>query len=83
MTAELTHQKPQVKWCATALDKQGNINPPKVESHTWVELLEELNPLCHHEALLLCQESDTEWVAWIPDHGEATLSVDQFCYPVN
>jgi len=31
------------------------------------------------EALLLCQTSENEWVAWIPDHGEAVLNTRQFC----
>jgi len=83
MTANITPEAPQVKWCAAFNQQDGTINPPKVERNTWVERLDELNPLCHHEALLLCPKSETEWIVWIPDHGEATLSVDQFCYPVN
>jgi len=31
------------------------------------------------EALLLCQASETEWVAWVPDHGEILLTIDQIC----
>lgn len=46
--------------------------------HIWVRLLRLLNPYCHHEALLLCQISETDWLAWVPDHGEATLRLGQF-----
>jgi len=37
------------------------------------------NFIRHNEALLLCEKSETEWIAWVPDHGEAILRVDQFC----
>jgi hypothetical protein len=49
------------------------------ESSTWVHLLESPSPLAYQEALLLCQHSEDEWVAWIPDHGEAVLHISQFC----
>jgi hypothetical protein len=49
------------------------------QANSWVRLLECLNPFCHDEALLLCQESESEWVAWIPDYGEAILHISQFC----
>lgn len=53
---------------------------PDFQASTWVHLLELPNPFSHDEALLLCQSSEDEWVAWIPDHGEAVLNVRQFCY---
>lgn len=68
----------QVQWCDVPL----NFIPaeiPQAKSNTWVRLLTLLNPYCHDEALLLCPKSDTEWVAWIPDHGEAILHVNHFC----
>lgn len=46
---------------------------------TWVKLLELPNPFSHYEALILCPHSESEWVAWIPDHGEAILNNSQFC----
>ena len=49
------------------------------QSDTWVSLLELPSTFSFNEALLLCQLSEDEWVAWIPDHGEAVLHVDQFC----
>ncbi|MBV8882795.1 MAG: hypothetical protein JO235_02165 [Chroococcidiopsidaceae cyanobacterium CP_BM_RX_35] len=51
----------------------------KFQADTWVHLLELPNPFSFDEALLLCQQSEDEWVAWIPDHGEAVLNVSQFC----
>ncbi|NWF59488.1 MAG: hypothetical protein HXY43_09330 [Fischerella sp.] len=45
---------------------------------SWVRLLELPNPYSFDEALLLCPISENEWVAWIPDHGEALLHTRQF-----
>lgn len=45
---------------------------------TWVKLRERLSPYSHDEALLLCQETETQWVVWIPDYGEAILDQSQF-----
>jgi len=81
--AILERPTPQVKWCALPTNHyQNRVNPPQLQGNMWVELLEQLNPLSHTEALLLCQKSETEWVAWVPDHGEAMLRVDQFCCPM-
>ncbi len=66
------------KWCYLPLNWTGGNAEPK--ANTWVHLLERLNPFCDDEALLLCQESDSKWVAWIPNHGEAVLDVSQFCF---
>jgi hypothetical protein len=43
-----------------------------------VKLREAPSPYSHDEALLLCQQSDTEWVAWVPDYGEIVLDHYQF-----
>ena len=70
--------KSQVKWCDYPL----NFTPsevPQAKPNIWVKLLISLNPYCHDEALLLCPQSASEWVAWIPDHGEAILHVNNFC----
>lgn len=45
---------------------------------TWVKLVAPLSLFCHDEAMLLCQVSHSEWVAWIPDLGEVTLHASQF-----
>jgi hypothetical protein len=47
-------------------------------SSTWVKLQECPSPYSHDEALLLCQHSDTEWMAWVPDYGEIVLHRGQF-----
>ena len=70
--------QPRVQWCSVPLNRTEE-NDYQPQPNTWVQLLELLNPFCHDEALLLCQESNSEWVVWIPDHGEAVLHVSQFC----
>jgi len=55
------------------------VNPPQqFQADTWVHL-ELPSTFSFDEALLLCQTSENEWVAWIPDHGEAVLNTRQFC----
>lgn len=56
------------------------VNQPQQEfqADTWVHLLELPSPFSFDEALLLCQSSENEWVAWIPSHGEAVLNTRQF-----
>lgn len=67
-------------WCSVPLHRSPSlVVRPRLTPNTWVRLLTLLNPFCHDEALLLCQHSESEWVAWIPDHGEAILSIEQFC----
>lgn len=45
----------------------------------WVHLQELPNPYSFDEALLLCQLEGDDWLAWIPDHGEAIINAKQFC----
>lgn len=45
---------------------------------TWVKLKELPHPFSADEALLLCQESEDDWLAWIPSYGEAKLHRSQF-----
>ncbi len=54
-------------------------SPPEFQADTWVRLLELPSTFSYDEALLLCQISEDEWVAWIPGHGEAVLHTRQFC----
>jgi hypothetical protein len=51
----------------------------ELQPDTWVHLLELPSTYSFDEALLLCQMSADEWLAWIPDHGEAVLHTSQFC----
>ncbi|NES83481.1 MAG: hypothetical protein F6K10_19870 [Moorea sp. SIO2B7] len=70
-----------IQSCSVALNwsKDSDKHPKQLQANTWVRLLELLNPFCHDEALILCQKSESEWVAWIPDHGESILNTTQFC----
>ncbi|MDZ8094694.1 MAG: hypothetical protein RM049_19525 [Nostoc sp. DedQUE04] len=52
----------------------------QLRASTWVKLLQLPNPFSFDEALLLCPVSADEWLAWIPDHGEAILNIRQFSY---
>jgi hypothetical protein len=45
---------------------------------TWVKLLEKPGDYAFDEAKLLCQDSSTTWVAWVPDHGEVVLDRSDF-----
>ena len=65
---------------ACALNRLHQLDQPTAEPNYWVKLVAPLNPYSHDEALLLCQASDSEgnWIAWVPDHGEAILNVSQF-----
>ncbi|MEA5625556.1 hypothetical protein [Nostoc sp. UHCC 0251] len=52
----------------------------RLRASTWVKLLLLPNPFSFDEALLLCPVSADEWLAWVPDHGEAILKIGQFSY---
>ena len=80
---KLREPESTVQWCSVSLNRriQETRSIPQPQPNTWVKLLELLNPYCHNEALLLCRISDREWVAWIPDHGEARIDIEQFCIP--
>lgn len=78
--------KSTVQWCSIPLNRiPERTAMPQPQSDTWVQLLEpeSFSPLCHDEALLLCQISNWEWAAWIPDHGEAVINIEQFCFPTS
>lgn len=53
------------------------IDQQHFQANTWVKLLELPNPYSFDEALLLCPISQYEWIAWIPDHGEAVVTTGQ------
>jgi hypothetical protein len=62
---------PSQNWCEEFSSERA------LKSNTWVKLHKPIDVFCDDEALLLCQESDLEWIAWIPDYGEAVLHVSQ------
>lgn len=69
-----------VQWCSLPLNRLGEFDlAPTPQANTWVRLIDLFDGFCHDEALLLCQESEAEWVAWIPDRGETILHTSQFC----
>lgn len=49
---------------------------PQYQSGMWVRLLHPPSDFSADEALLLCQCSASEWVAWVPEFGELRLDVD-------
>ncbi len=51
---------------------------PRLEANIWVRLLQHPSPYDFDEALLLCQVSIDEWLAWIPEYGQIQLKVNQF-----
>ncbi|WP_432810378.1 hypothetical protein [Pantanalinema sp. GBBB05] len=52
---------------------------PQFEPSTWVKVLHPPTAFSFDEAWLLCQCSEHNWLAWIPDYGEIMLHVDEFC----
>lgn len=53
---------------------------PQDRPSTWVRLFNPPTAFSFDEAWLLCQCSDEEWLAWIPDYGEILLHTDEFCH---
>jgi len=62
-------------WLSKAYSKN---SAQQCQPDLWVKLLELPSPYSHDEALLLCQVSADEWLAWVPDHGEVTLHISQW-----
>ena len=52
---------------------------PQYKPSTWVKLFNPPTAFSFDEAWLLCQGSDEQWLAWIPDYGEILLNTDEFC----
>lgn len=61
------------------MQQEGSSLEQELQPSRWVKLLELPSPFSFDEALLLCKCSDSEWLAWIPDWGEAVLDTRQFC----
>ncbi|WP_088892906.1 hypothetical protein [Leptolyngbya ohadii] len=55
--------------------------PTDFAPSTWVRLATSLSPFSHEEAMLLCQASSEEWIAWVPDYGEVVLHLSEFYLP--
>ncbi len=56
------------------------VNQSTLESGIWVCLQERPNDWSHDRALLLCECAEHEWLAWIPDYGEASIHSRQFAF---
>lgn len=65
--------------CNWSVDTEPTPLPAELQPSTWVKLLELPSPFSFDEALLLCELSESEWLAWIPDCGETVLHTRQFC----
>lgn len=50
----------------------------EIAPSTWVKLVQAPSVFSADEALLLCQCSEHQWLAWVPDHGEIVLDIDEF-----
>ncbi|HEY9639896.1 MAG TPA: hypothetical protein V6C57_05400 [Coleofasciculaceae cyanobacterium] len=50
----------------------------QLEPGTWVKLLYPPTVYSFDEARLLCEMPDDRWLAWVPDHGEILLTLDEF-----
>jgi hypothetical protein len=52
---------------------------PQFAPSTWVKVLHPPTAYSFDQAWLLCEYSENQWLAWIPDYGEILLSTDEFC----
>jgi hypothetical protein len=48
------------------------------QPNTWVRLRDPLSSYSFEEALLLCEEANGHWQAWVPDFGKTVLQRHQF-----
>lgn len=60
------------------LNEETDIGRSAIAPSGWVKLLKPLSPFSGDEAMLLCQYSEHQWLAWIPEYGETLLDTDQF-----
>ncbi|UNU24263.1 hypothetical protein [Microcoleus vaginatus] len=52
---------------------------PKLAPSMWVKLFNPPTAFSFDEAWLLCELSEEQWLAWIPDYGEILLNTHEFC----
>jgi hypothetical protein len=55
-----------------------NISMAQPEAATWVRLLYPPTDFSFDQAWLLCEMPGDRWLAWVPDHGEILLTLDDF-----
>ncbi|HTL88989.1 MAG TPA: hypothetical protein VL134_06290 [Leptolyngbya sp.] len=51
---------------------------PRFTPSMWVQLLNPPTAYSFDQAWLLCQCSENQWVAWVPEYGELLLRTDEF-----
>lgn len=44
----------------------------------WVQLITLPDLMSFDQALLLCKQSEDEWLVWVPDYGEVILHHSEF-----
>ena len=68
------------QWCWVSSKSIDNypISPEPLKN-IWVRLIDDRHADLEQEVLLLCPQSDREWVVWNPESGEEIISVNQFC----
>ena len=72
-----SYSKANMHWGTCQYIAQNNFKV--LEGGDWVSLFALPSEYAYDEALLQCQVDDENWVAWIPNYGEAELCLRQFC----
>jgi hypothetical protein len=64
--------------CMSLLQSRTTAVVTSLQPGTWVKLRIFPSQYSFDEALLLCEQDEGRWVAWIPDFGEIILITGQF-----
>ncbi|MCU0549679.1 MAG: hypothetical protein MUC48_10060 [Leptolyngbya sp. Prado105] len=51
---------------------------PRFMPSMWVQLLNPPTAYSFDQGWLLCQVSENQWLAWVPEYGELLLKTDEF-----
>jgi hypothetical protein len=79
MSLQLDSRSRQEPLSTRFWEKLGDHAPlSKPQPSTWVRLIQPPTAFSFDEAWLLCQYSETQWLAWIPDYGEILLNSHEF-----
>jgi hypothetical protein len=70
--------QPDQNWVIKPYLEEKRSPSASLQASMWVRLLEAPSPFSDDQALLLCQETEDYWLAWIPDFGETLVHVSQF-----
>ncbi len=75
-------QTPLKVTSARAWEKLGadsTLSVLQYQPSTWVKLFNPPTAYSFDQAWLLCEYSENQWLAWVPDYGEILLNTDEFC----